>query len=126
MDPDQTLTQALAQVEALLRSTRAAAQKDLIPLAPEDDAVFTHMMQSIEKLNRAHGQATTKQDRASYQREINFHLALVTSSIGLYQIKAKNYGDKLGTGVDWLLKQLKRAKGLSELIKIFTDHVDKP
>ena len=95
MDPDQTPTQALAQVEALLRSTRA------------------------------HGQATTEKDRASYQREINFKLALFTNSIGLYQIKAKNYGDKLGTGVDWLLKQLRRVKGLSELIELFTENLHK-
>ena len=126
MDPDQTPTQALAQVEALLRRTRDAAQNDLIPLDSDDDAVFTHMLQSIEKLNRAHGQATTEKDRASYQREINFHLALVTSSIGLYQIKAMHYGGKLGNSVDWLLKQLKRGKGLSELIALFEEHLDKP
>ena len=125
MDPDQTPTQALAQVKALLRSTRAAAQNNLIPLAPEDDEVFTHILRSIEKLIRAHGQATTEKDRASYQREINFKLALFTNSIGLYQIKAKNYGDKLGTGVDWLLKQLRRVKGLSELIELFTENLHK-
>ena len=54
MAPNQTPIQALAQVEALLRATRAAA-RDLVPLAKEDDAVFTHMMRSIEKLTRAHG-----------------------------------------------------------------------
>ena len=109
----------------MLRSTRAAAQDDLIPLAPEDDEVFTHILRSIEKLIRAHGQATTEKDRARYQREINFKLALFTNSIGLYQIKAKNYGDKLGTGVDWLLKQLRRVKGLSELIELFTENLHK-
>ena len=46
MAPSQTLAQALGQIEALLRDTRAAAQHDLVPLAPEDDAIFTHMMRS--------------------------------------------------------------------------------
>jgi len=125
MDPDQTPTQALAQVEALLRSTRAAAQNDLIPLASEDDEVFTHILRSIEKLIRAHGQATTERDRASYQREINFKLALLTSSIGLYITKARHLGDNLGSNVDKVLKQLKRAKGLSELINLFQSLVEK-
>ena len=46
MAPSQTPTQALGQVETLLRDTRATAQHDLVPRAPEDDAIFTHMMRS--------------------------------------------------------------------------------
>ena len=54
MAPNQTPIQALAQVEGLLSATRAAA-RDLVPLAKEDDAVFTHMMRSIEKLTAPMG-----------------------------------------------------------------------
>ena len=46
MAPSQTPAQALGQVETLLRDTRATAQHDLVPRAPEDDAIFTHMMRS--------------------------------------------------------------------------------
>jgi hypothetical protein len=80
MAPSQTRAQALGQVETLLRDTRAAAQHDFVPLVPEDDAVFTHMLRSIEKLTRAHGQATSDSYRACYQREINYHLAMITVS----------------------------------------------
>mgnify|MGYP001272365273 CR=1 FL=1 len=117
MAPNQTPIQALAQVEALLRDTRAAAC-DLVPLAKEDDAVFTHMMRSIEKLTRAHGQATSDSDRASYRREINYHLAMVTVSIGLYAAKARHHVGNIGPVIDRVLEQTKRVKGLQELVEM--------
>ena len=117
MAPNQTPIQALAQVEALLRDTRAAAC-DLVPLAKEDDAVFTHMMRSIEKLTRAHGQATSDSDRACYRREINYHLAMVTVSIGLYAAKARHHVGNIGPVIDRVLEQTKRVKGLQELVEM--------
>ena len=117
MAPDQTPLQALEQVEALLSATRAAA-RDLVPLAKEDDAVFTHIMRSIEKLTRAHGQATSDSDRASYRREINYHLAMVTVSIGLYAAKARHHAGNIGPVIDRVLAQTKRVKGLQELVEM--------
>lgn len=55
MAASQTPAQALGQVETLLRATRAVTQQNLVSLAPEDNAIFTHMMRTIEKLTRAHG-----------------------------------------------------------------------
>ena len=112
MAPSQTLAQALGQVEALLRDTRAAAQHDLVPLAPEDDAIFTHMMRSLEKLTRAHGQAPSDSDRAIYQREIDCHLAMITVSLKLYITKGRHHMSNLGSIIDAVLQQVKRAKNL--------------
>jgi len=120
MAPNQTPIQALAQVEALLSATRAAA-RDLVPLAKEDDAVFTHMMRSIEKLTRAHGQATSDSDRASYRREINYHLAMVTVSIGLYAAKARHHAGNIGPVIDRVLAQTKRVKGLQGLVEMIEE-----
>ena len=120
MAPDQTPLQALEQVEALLSATRAAA-RDLVPLAKEDDAVFTHMMRSIEKLTRAHGQATSDSDRASYRREINYHLAMVTVSIGLYAAKARHHAGNIGPVIDRVLAQTKRVKGLQGLVEMIEE-----
>ena len=47
MAPSQTPAQALSQVETLLRATHAETQQNLVSLAPENDATFTHMMRSI-------------------------------------------------------------------------------
>ena len=120
MAPNQTPLQALEQVEALLSATRAAA-RDLVPLAKEDDAVFTHMMRSIEKLTRAHGQATSDSDRASYRREINYHLAMVTVSIGLYAAKARHHAGNIGPVIDRVLAQTKRVKGLQGLVEMIEE-----
>ena len=120
MAPDQTPLQALEQVEALLSATRAAA-RDLVPLAKEDDAVFTHMMRSIEKLTRAHEQATSDSDRASYRREINYHLAMVTVSIGLYAAKARHHAGNIGPVIDRVLAQTKRVKGLQGLVEMIEE-----
>jgi len=120
MAPNQTPIQALAQVEALLSATRAAA-RDLVPLAKEDDAVFTHMMRSIEKLTRAHEQATSDSDRASYRREINYHLAMVTVSIGLYAAKARHHAGNIGPVIDRVLAQTKRVKGLQGLVEMIEE-----
>ena len=118
MAPSQTRAQALGQVETLLRDTRAAAQHDFVPLAPEDDAVFTHILRSIEKLTRAHGQATSDSYRACYQREINYHLAMITVSPKLYITKGRHHMGNLGSIIDVVLKQVKRAKNLQEIIDI--------
>ena len=120
MAPNQTPLQTLEQVEALLSATRAAA-RDLVPLAKEDDAVFTHMMRSIEKLTRAHGQATSDSDRASYRREINYHLAKVTVSIGLYAAKARHHAGNIGPVIDRVLAQTKRVKGLQGLVEMIEE-----
>jgi hypothetical protein len=104
----------------LLRDTRAAA-RDLVPLAKEDDAVFTHMMRSIEKLTRAHGQAASDSDRASYRREINYHLAMVAVSNGLYAAKARHHVGNIGPVIDRVLAQTKRVKGLQELVEMIQE-----
>ena len=93
----------------------------LVPLAKEDDAVFTHMMRSIEKLTRAHGQATSDSDRASYRREINYHLAMVTVSIGLYAAKARHHAGNIGPVIDRVLAQTKRVKGLQGLVEMIEE-----
>ncbi len=120
MAPNQPLIQALTQVEALLRDTRAVA-RDLVPFAKEDDAVFTHVMTSIEKLTHAHGQATSDTDRASYRREINYYLAMVTVSIGLYAAKARHHAGNIGPFIDRVLAQTERVKGLQGLVEMIEE-----
>ncbi|MDG2404926.1 MAG: hypothetical protein P8M25_08255 [Paracoccaceae bacterium] len=126
MAPSQTPAQALGQIETLLRDTRAVAQHNLVPLVPKDDAIFTHMMWSIERLTRAHRQATSDSDRASYQREINCHLAIITVSLKLYINKGRHHMGNLRSIIDVVLQQVKQAKNLQEIIDMAKKNLDYP
>ena len=102
----------------MLPDTRAAAQHDLVPVTPENDAIFTHMMRSLEKLTRAHGQAPSDSDRAIYQHEIDCHLAMITVSLKLYITKGRHHMGNLRSYIDVVLQQVKRAKNLQEILNM--------
>ena len=67
-------------------------------------------------LTHAHGQAPSDSDRASYQREIDYHLAMITVSLKLYITKGRHHMGNLGSYIDVVLQQVKRAKNLQEII----------
>lgn len=109
--------ETLAEVRQVLDSMRDAHKRGLAPMSPEVQAVLRDMANQIERQARAYDGASSDEARQSYQREINYRASQLLVTVKLFLVRTSQSGRSFGDAVDWLLKQVKRAKGVSDLLE---------
>lgn len=108
----------LNELRCALRDMKPEGAGALRPLAAEDVKVLEVLADEVERVLRVQDGATGEA-KSSFQREVNYRLALLTVSISLYAVRAKEAEGTLRPHVDGLLGQVKRAKGLWALWEAF-------
>lgn len=118
--PDDNQWDLLQDIQRGIKSMSHGGGAHLPPLAKEDQAVLLSLAESIERLLRQHDVVSSPQTKSSLRREVDYRLALLAVSFGLYVERAQAVGDRGGKLLDWIGAQNKRVVTglvLWELIK---------
>ncbi|PKP74332.1 MAG: hypothetical protein CVT84_08930 [Alphaproteobacteria bacterium HGW-Alphaproteobacteria-6] len=106
-----------------LRAIEQAPRDDLVPLAPEDRAVFLALLEDVERTIRAEFVASTPAVRSSLRRDADYRLAQIAVSLLLYIEEGKNAAKK-SERVLQIAGTIDRGYGaLEKLVKWLMDHL---
>lgn len=106
-----------------LTAIEQAPQDDLVPLAPEDRAVFLALLEDVERTIRAEFMAAAPAVRSSLRRDADYRLAQITVSLLLYLEEGKNAAKK-AERVLQLVGTIDRGVGaLEKLVKWLMDRL---
>jgi len=121
-DPWQVLRDLRMIVEAL----RSGSGGQLPPLDGIDIAVLDDVIDSIDRKIRELEGAVTPEVRSSLKREIDFQMAKVSATAGVYFERAKKAVKVGGESADTALLWEKRGQGLWGLIRFIGDKLGPP
>ena len=110
----------LNETKGVLADIESGKFEGMQPLAPEDLAVFKDLAKEVERAIRQsdNGDGPVAQ---SWQKEINYRLALLNVSVLLYGIRAKQVAKTLDGGLNVLIDKVRKATTLGMLWDIIKE-----
>ena len=110
----------LNETKGVLANIESGKFEGMKPLAPEDLAVFKDLAKEVERAMRQpdNGDGPVAQ---SWQKEINYRLALLNVSVLLYGIRAKQVAKTLDGGLNVLIDKVRKATTLGMLWDIIKE-----
>lgn len=123
--PDDNQWDLLQDIQRGIKEIARAYKPGLRPLAVEDQAVLLSMAESVERLLRQHDIVPTPEGKSSLRREVDFQLALVSVSVGLFMDRARENNLGPGKVLDGIATQYKRATGVLGLWSLIKGLWDK-
>ncbi|WP_139837733.1 hypothetical protein [Roseovarius litorisediminis] len=112
--------EVLKDLRGIVAAVRDGSGGVLPPLVDADAAILDDILDSIDRMIRELDNTTSEDARSSLKREIDFQMAKVGATVGLYGEKAKKaagLADKGGKSADKILIWEKRGKGLWGLLR---------
>lgn len=110
----------LNETKGVLADIESGKFEGMKPLAPEDLAVLKDLAKEVERAMRQpdNGDGQVAQ---SWQKEINYRLALLNVSVLLYGIRAKQVAKTLDGGLNVLIDKVRKATTLGMLWDIIKE-----
>ena len=110
----------LNETKGVLADIESGKFEGMKPLAPEDLAVLKDLAKEVERAMRQpdNGDGPVAQ---SWQKEINYRLALLNVSVLLYGIRAKQVAKTLDGGLNVLIDKVRKATTLGMLWDIIKE-----
>lgn len=110
----------LNETKGVLANIESGKFEGMKPLAPEDLAVLKDLAKEVERAMRQpdNGDGPVAQ---SWQKEINYRLALLNVSVLLYGIRAKQVAKTLDGGLNVLIDKVRKATTLGMLWDIIKE-----
>ena len=119
LEPDTSAWEYLNELRSVLRDIEAQKNtEDMTGLVPEDVRVLISLADEAERSLR-HQASASGPALESLNKEINYRLALLTVSVGLYAASARHNVGNLRGLTERFLKDVKLVKGLWALWKLF-------
>ena len=124
MDAEDDPRDVLLEFRAIVDAVKSGANGALPKLAVEDAAVLADVLDSVDGQIRALDVSTNEDNRSSIKREIDFQLAKVGATAGIYTEKAAKAVGKGNDTSDVLIKAHKRFEGLRGIGRAIRDGFD--
>ncbi|PHQ94702.1 MAG: hypothetical protein COB40_11660, partial [Marinosulfonomonas sp.] len=115
----------IAQLESNLAAARRVKDDVAVPLNPQDLEVLGNILEELKRLARAIENAEVPDTKADLEGQFARKSGQLGVTFGRYWIIARGQAGKLGDGVEFVLKQFKKVKGLQGLLEWVNDLWDK-
>ena len=125
MEEDLDAWEVLRVFRDIVSEVESGGGGKLPALAKTDVAVLSDVLDSVERLLRSIDESSNENSKSSMRREVNFQLAKIGATTGIYKEKAEKAVEKTGDGADKTLKWFKRFKGIGQLGDFLKDMWDK-
>ncbi|WP_372923151.1 hypothetical protein [Roseovarius sp.] len=121
LEADAPPWDVLKDLRDIVANVRSGAEGALPPLDGTDAAVLDDILDSIDRMVRELDQTQGEDARSGLQREIDFQMAKVAATAGLYSEKARKAVGVTkagGDAADEILKWERRGTGLWSLVRV--------
>ncbi|WP_318167775.1 hypothetical protein [Roseobacter sp.] len=124
MEADAQPLHVFQEFREIVAQAQSGGNGTLPPLRVQDAAILVDVLDSVDVLVRSMEQTTSDDVRSSFQREIDFQLAKVGATAGVYNEKASRAISKGGKAADTAIKWNKRWEGLRAFGRAIRDLIE--
>ncbi|MDQ7069173.1 MAG: hypothetical protein Q9M48_00210, partial [Rhodobacterales bacterium] len=123
MEEDATPWEVLQDFRDIVEAVASGNNGDYPELAAADVAVLQDILDSVEAKMRAIDGTSDESFNSSLRRDVDFQLAKVGATAGVYRDRAGKVVGKSGDATDAALKWVKRGKGMRELGELIKEYL---